>query len=83
MNWLTWYNPKSGNRTTTAHAAENMRANRTFCGWTMPTLTAPAPRKLRRCQVCAAIAKKRPQQHFLSKDGKTKYLVSRNFPEDA
>jgi hypothetical protein len=23
-----------------------------------------------------------PQQHFLSKDGKTKYLVSRNFPED-
>jgi hypothetical protein len=24
----------------------------------------------------------KPQQHFLSKDGKTKYLVSRNFPED-
>ena len=54
MNWLTWYNIKSGNRTTRAHLASSFLAGRTECGWPISTLTAPAPRDLPRCQACLA-----------------------------
>lgn len=54
MNWITWYNIHSGNRTTRAHLVDNFHASRTACGWTISTLTAPAPRKTLRCKGCVA-----------------------------
>jgi len=52
MNWLTWYNIHSGNRTTRAHLAQSFSATRTLCGWSISTLTSPAPRALPRCKGC-------------------------------
>lgn len=56
MNWLTWHNPKSGNRTTRAHLVSSFVASRTECGWSVGTLTAPAGRAIPRCQACEKAA---------------------------
>jgi hypothetical protein len=58
MNWITWYNIHSGNRSTRAHLVSNFLAGRTKCGWSISTLTAPAPRKIPRCKGCLAAQKR-------------------------
>lgn len=52
MNWITWYNIRSGNRTTRSHLAQGFYAGRTLCGASASTLTAPAPRSLPKCRIC-------------------------------
>jgi hypothetical protein len=61
--------------------------------WTQESLREPdSPRlyhawvdKIRRNSYCTTHAESHVvgQQYFLSKDGRTKYVVSRNFPEDS
>jgi hypothetical protein len=52
MKWFSWYNSRSGNRTTKAHAADSHAyGTRTYCGAAVGTLVAPAGR-LPRCQLC-------------------------------
>lgn len=84
MNWILWSNLRTGNRITRSHVAETTAAIRTLCGAAIPEVATPAPRTIPRCKLCAEAARKqKDRQFFLSKDGKTKYLVSRNFPEDS
>lgn len=55
--WVTWYNIKSGTRTTRAHIVSSFLAGRTACGWLISTLTSTAPRTIPRCRACVQALK--------------------------
>lgn len=50
-NWISWWNPKSGKRTSCSHLVNTGYKGRTECGLPVSSLIAPAGR-LPRCKAC-------------------------------